>query len=102
MDALIIASASETYSQACVQAMLTEIPVIGRDLPAIREKLSTGAGICFSDGAGLASAITKLANDSSLRSRMGREGRAHALSHCVWKTTEFLDRFVFPSTTPQA
>jgi glycosyltransferase involved in cell wall biosynthesis len=98
MDVLIIASSSETYSQACVQAMLTGMPVIGRDLPAIREKLGTGAGVCFSDDSSLASCMARLAGDSELRTQMGREGRTHALSHCVWRTTEFLDRFVFPSS----
>jgi len=97
MDVLIIASASETYSQACVQAMLTGMPVIGRDLPAIREKLGSGAGVCFKDESGLAAAMAKLAGDPDLRTQMGSEGRSHALSHCVWRTTEFLDRFVFPS-----
>ncbi|MBX3380728.1 MAG: glycosyltransferase family 4 protein [Phycisphaeraceae bacterium] len=99
MDVLIIASASETYSQACVQAMLTGLPVIGRDLPAIREKLASGAGLCFENDSGLTSAMTTLARDSSLRARMGHEGRAHALSKCVWKTSEFLDRFVFPTAS---
>lgn len=96
MDVLIIASASETYSQACVQAMLTGMAVIGRDIPAIREKLDTGAGLCFTDDAGLASCVGRLASDPGLRQQMGREGRSHALTHCVWRTTEFLDRFVFP------
>jgi len=96
MDVLIIASSSETYSQACVQAMLTGMPVIGRDLPAIREKLNTGAGLCFADDAALASSIAALASDPGLRTQIGRTGRAHALAHCVWKTTEFLERFVFP------
>jgi len=95
MDVLIIASASETYSQACVQAMLTGIAVIGRDIPAIREKLDTGAGLCFTDDSGLASCMERLASDHELRRQMGREGRSHALAHCVWQTTEFLDRFVF-------
>lgn len=97
MDVLIIASASETYSQACVQAMLTGMPVIGRDLPAIREKLDTGSGICFADDGGLIRAMAKLAEDDELRAKMGAAGRSHALAHCVWKTTEFLDRFVFPT-----
>lgn len=105
MDVLIIASASETYSQACVQAMLTGMAVIGRDIPAIREKLDTGAGLCFTDDAGLASCMERLASDPGLREQMGREGRGHALAHCVWRTTEFLDRFVFPpesSELPQS
>lgn len=100
MDALIIASSSETYSQACVQAMLTEIPVIGRDLPTIREKLCTGAGVCFTSEAELTEAMLSLARDPALRATMGEEGRRHALTHCVWKTSEFLDRFVFPKGEP--
>lgn len=96
MDALIIASASETYSQACVQAMLTGIPVLGRDLPAIREKLATGGGLCFTSDADLAPQMATLATDASLRAEMGRIGREHALHHCVWSTAEFLERFVFP------
>ncbi|MGH7243119.1 MAG: glycosyltransferase family 4 protein [Phycisphaerales bacterium] len=99
MDVLIIASSSETYSQACVQAMLSGLPVIGRDLPTIREKLCTGAGLCFTSDAELSSSMATLASDSELRTRMGRDGRSHALSHCVWKTTEFLDRFVFPTAS---
>lgn len=96
MDALIIASSSETYSQACVQAMLTGIPVIGRDLPAIREKLESGGGLCFTDEASLSSAMSTLARNHAQRCAMGQIGRSHALEHCVWKTSEFLDRFVFP------
>lgn len=99
MDALIIASSSETYSQACVQAMLTGIPVIGRDLPAIREKLNSGAGVCFANEKELNNAMSLLARDPSIRASMGRAGREHALSRCVWKTSEFLDRFVFPKDT---
>ncbi|MBX3390776.1 MAG: glycosyltransferase family 4 protein [Phycisphaeraceae bacterium] len=97
MDVLIIASASETYSQACVQAMLTGMPVIGRDLPAIREKLGTEAGICFKSQSELTDAMRMLACDPLRRAAMGSKGRTHALEHCVWKTSEFLDRFVFPS-----
>lgn len=102
MDVLVIASASETYSQACVQAMLTGIPVLGRDLPAIREKLATGGGLCFATDAEISPTMARLASDAALRADMGRAGRAHALKHCIWNTSEFLDRFIFPADRGRA
>lgn len=103
MDALVIASDSETYSQACVQAMLTGIPVISRDLPALREKLESGAGLLYRTGEELGEAISRVVLNPDERNRMGEYARSFALAHCVWRTEEFLDRYVFadePRMTP--
>lgn len=100
LDALIIASDSETFAQGAVQAMLCGVPVISRDLPALREKLHSGAGVLFQTGAELVSAMTLVAQDANFRARAGAIGRALALERYVWDTPAFVRRYLFPDGAP--
>ncbi|HVZ94481.1 MAG TPA: glycosyltransferase family 4 protein [Phycisphaerales bacterium] len=99
MDALIVNSKYESFSQAAVQAMLTGIPVITVPLPAVVEKVVDGAGIVVKDQDELTGAMATLAGDEALRARMGETARRVALEKYIWDTGEFVERFLKPSAT---
>lgn len=97
MDIMLCLSSHETFSQAIVQGMLTELPVVATPLPVYTEKLDTGAGfVCRTDDE-IVRAMTELAEDPDLRRRMGAEGRRVALERYVWSTDAFIERFLFPA-----
>lgn len=97
MDVMLVPSSSgETFSQAMVQGMLTELPVITSELDILTEKLDQGGGLVAADAAQLASHIATLTRDAGLRRRMGAVARRIALERYRWDTRVFVDRFLRP------
>ena len=96
MDIMLTPSRNETFSQAIVQGMLTELPVIATPLPVFTEKLDTGAGLVCDSAEQFATAMAELARDPAKRRAMGQTGRRTALERYVWDTDRFLNRYLFP------
>ncbi len=80
----------ETFSQAIVQGMLTELPVIASDRMVFQEKLDRGGGFIYRDVPDLAGHMARLAGDPALRRRLGAQGRQTALERYVWDTARFM------------
>lgn len=69
------------------EAMAAGVPVIGSDLPGIRDVvIEHDCGILFQagDARGLAAAVARLAGDAALAEAMGRRGRAAAVATYSW------------------
>lgn len=98
MDVMLVPSLSETFGQGLVQAMLTGLPSVVRDVPTLVEKVAgpPEAGLVFQDDAGLARAIERLAGDAGLRAAMGQRARRVALERFVWDTPRFVERYLLP------
>ena len=102
MDVMLAASRNresdgrlmETFSQTTVQGMLTGLPVVHTSIPPFMEKFDAGGGIRADTPAEMAAAFVRLADDSELRARLGREARATALSRYVWETDRFRRRYL--------
>ena len=97
MDAMLTLSSNETFSQAIVQGMLTELPIIATRIPVYEEKLDTGGGILAHTPENIAKAITTLVEDRDAARAMGRIARETALERYCWDTAVFLDRHLFPA-----
>jgi len=70
-----------------VEYMAMGLPFVAPDLPGIEEQVrNSQAGLLFKtgDAKSLAEAIRTLLKDSSLRERLGKNGRAYALRHANW------------------
>ena len=96
MDVLVIASDSETFSLATVQAMLCGLPVISRDLPPLREKLQDGAGLLFRTNEELGAAMVRLVRDPAARLAAAATARRVALERYVWNTRHFVNTYLLP------
>lgn len=78
MDLLVHASLREGLARALPQALIAGKPVVSYDVDGAREVAipeRTGYLIQPRDVEGLAAALITLANDASLRERLGREGQ---------------------------
>lgn len=74
----VLASHREGLSNTLLEAMASGLPVVSTQVSGVRETVEeAGAGLVVDVGQmdQLADALTRLANDSSLRSQMGRAGR---------------------------
>lgn len=82
MDAFVLPSLREGLGLALVEAMLTEVPVIGTAVGGVPEVIAEGTGLVASSPAAenLAECILRLAEDRELRAELGRAGRERALS----------------------
>ncbi len=103
MDAMLVPSRDEnvmreTFSQSAVQGMLTGLPVIHSPIPVLAEKFDCGGGLRAETPEEFAAAMEKIATDPALRSRLGAEARATALSRYVWDTARFMRRHLLPAT----
>lgn len=99
MDVMIVPSRDEhvmreTFSQAIVQGMLTELPVIANNLSVLTEKLDEGGGLVFRTVDELAGQMKRLAEDPELRHRLGREGHCTARKRYIWNTADFARRYI--------
>lgn len=77
-DVYVLASHLEGLSNSMLEAMASGLPVVSTRVSGVRETVEeVGAGLVVDVGqeGQLADALTRLANDSSLRSQMGRAGR---------------------------
>jgi glycosyltransferase involved in cell wall biosynthesis len=80
----VLPSLYEGHPKALLEAMSCELPVIGTDVPGIREVLrdqETG-WLCGTSSSDLAAAIQKLLADAELRNRLGRAARIEIVRSC--------------------
>ena len=74
MDVIVIASEHETFCQAVVQGMLTELASLVVDLPILTEKLDEGGGLIFHTDEEMTAQMVKLIENADLRRTMGSTG----------------------------
>jgi glycosyltransferase involved in cell wall biosynthesis len=77
-DVYVLASHNEGLSNVLLEAMASGLPVVSTRVSGVPETVEeVGAGLVVDVGQKdqLADALTRLANDSSLRSQMGYAGR---------------------------
>lgn len=82
-DIFVLPSLSEGFSNAAVEAMACELPVVMTNCGGVIEGVTDGVEglvVPVRDPAALALAISKLARDPELRLRMGRAGRTRVLT----------------------
>ncbi len=99
MDVMLVPSRDEdvmreTFSQAAVQGMLSGLPLIVNDIPVLTEKVDEGGGLTVSSREELAAAMMRMARDPALRRKMGQASRATAQARYIWRTEEFIARFL--------
>jgi glycosyltransferase involved in cell wall biosynthesis len=87
----------ETFSQAAVQGMLSGCPLIVSDLAILTEKINEGGGLVAHSPEEMAAAMGRLASDAELRVRMGEKARRVAAARYIWRTDEFVKRYLFPA-----
>jgi glycosyltransferase involved in cell wall biosynthesis len=83
-DVVVCPSVLDSFCRVAAEAMLNGIPVVGSDLPPIRELLGDDeAGVIFpvGDTDAAAAAITRLVGDDDLRTRLGAAGRLRAMAY---------------------
>ena len=86
-DLYAMPSVHETFGIGYLEAWLHEKPVIGGDIPPLREVIADGVdGLLVAQKvADIASAVTRLLDDSALRSAMGRAGNAKMQERWDWE-----------------
>jgi len=90
-DVMLLVSHEEGFSNSILEGMASACPMIVTDVGGNTESVihgETGIVVPPRDPAALAEAIVRLANDSELRSKMGRAGqnriaKEFTLSHCT-------------------
>lgn len=92
IDAVLVPSRSESFCRVAAEGMANGLPVIGADLPAVRELLHDGAGVLFpkDDGDVAARSIIELAGDPDLAKLLGERGRLRANAFVPSRITEQL------------
>lgn len=98
LDVLLVPSRDEevmreTFSQATVQGMLTELPILYSDLPILKEKFDNGGGILCKTSEDFSKAMASFIENPSSCQEYGRQARATALERYVWDTKRFFDRY---------
>jgi glycosyltransferase involved in cell wall biosynthesis len=80
LDAVLVPSYAESFCRVAAEGMLNGLPVIGSDLPAVRELVEHGAGLLFApgDADGAARRVRALAANPALAAQLGSEGRRRA------------------------
>jgi glycosyltransferase involved in cell wall biosynthesis len=83
-DVFLLTSISEGIPLTVIEAMAAGLPVVATDVGGMREVVAEGVtGLLgpAKDDAALATCISRLAGDASLRRAMGAAGRARAKNH---------------------
>ena len=85
-DVFAMPSLHETFGIGYLEAWLHERPVVGGDIPPLREVIADGVdGFCVRQRAdAVASAIQRLLDDPELRSTMGRAGSVKLREKWDW------------------
>ena len=85
-DLLCVPSTQESFGGVYTEAWMMGKPVIGGDIPAIREVISDATdGYCVAqDAQQIATKITHLLADQEAREYMGRQGRNKVLENFTW------------------
>lgn len=87
-DVFCLPSQQESFGVVFTEAWSLAKPVIGRDIPAVREVISHGDdGFVLGSGSPseLAAATLRLLGDPSLRERLGAAGRAKVHADFTWQ-----------------
>ena len=88
LDVYVALSNMESFGVAVLEASSCEIPVVVSrvgGLPEVVDNGSTGFVVNSKDEKDACEAISKLVNDSELRIKMGKSGRARVLEKYDWK-----------------
>ncbi len=83
-DIFTLASHREGMPRSIIEAMMVGLPIVATNIRGCREEIidgETGILVPVRDPETLSSALLKLAEDSTLRSEMGYEGRKRALEY---------------------
>lgn len=85
-DVFAMPSLHETFGIGYLEAWLHERPVVGGDIPPLREVIADGVdGFCVKQRAdAVASAVLRLLGDPDLRRAMGQAGAAKLLAKWDW------------------
>jgi glycosyltransferase involved in cell wall biosynthesis len=85
-DLLCVPSTQESFGGVYTEAWLMGKPVVGADIPALREVISDGQDgyLVRPDPWDLADRLCLLLGDVGLRQRMGEAGRTKVLQHYTW------------------
>ncbi len=104
MDAMMVPSfgPEETFSQAMVQGMLCELPIVASELPVLAEKLDAGGGFACGTHEAMISAVSRMVRDAAWRREQGAIARRVALERYVWETGGFAEAFLFPGANAEA
>jgi glycosyltransferase involved in cell wall biosynthesis len=84
---LVLPSASEGMPMVVLEAMAAGVPVVGRDVPGVRDLVADGVTGVLAPPAGaegLAAAIARVLDDSELRAGMIRRARDFVLGAFTW------------------
>lgn len=81
--AFVLPSRWEGMPKAVIEAMSCGLPVIGTDVPGIRDLVQHGRTgyLCAATPEGLRSAIHRVLDDRSLRERLGKTARSFVTAH---------------------
>lgn len=85
-DVFCMPSSQESFGGVFVEAWMMGKPVIGSDIPAVREVIADGADgfVVQADPAQIADRVCALLADSAMAQRMGAAGRQKALANFTW------------------
>ena len=85
-DIFCLPSTQESFGMVFLEAWMMEKPVIGGDIPALKELISVGEDgyIVKDDPDELAEKIIWLLNNPSQRAKMGRRGKEKTLANYSW------------------
>ncbi len=85
-DVFCMPSSQESFGGVFVEAWMMGKPVIGGDIPAVREVIADGVDgfVVPPDPAAIADRVCALLSDSAMAQRMGEAGRQKVLAHFTW------------------
>lgn len=98
LDAYVHSTYGETASTAILQAMATELPIVGSDVIGVNDLVQhdrTGLLVPSQDPSAVARAINTLRNERALRIRLGTAGRSDVVARfsAASSTTAYLRLF---------
>ncbi len=98
-DVVLCPSRDESFCRVGAEAMASGVPVVGSELPALRELVGDDAGLLFpvGDPGAAVEAVNRVAGDADLRRRLGESGRARARAFEARHVASRLEQLYFPS-----
>ncbi len=87
IDVLVLPSDAEGFGLVLIEAMAAGVPVIGTDVPGIRDVIRDGENgllVRPRDPRALADAIERVLSDASLREKLSAGGRASVQERFAW------------------